>query len=53
MDPNENYKRQIELAKHIQYADDRGEYALELAELVIELNQWVLNGGFVPKPFER
>lgn len=58
MDPNANYNRQIELARHIQAHENScipidPEHASELAELVLDLARWIETGGFVPKPFER
>jgi hypothetical protein len=53
MDPNENLKRQRELAKEIidgAWKDQVSvvEAAVELAELVQALDEWRLKGGFDP-----
>lgn len=55
MDPNENLKRQRELAREIivlrDANKDDGAIVLlseELAELVLALDQWRLKGGFDP-----
>jgi hypothetical protein len=53
MDPNENLRRQIELARRLQMQADREKAidpldALELAELVTALNGWIRKGGFLP-----
>jgi hypothetical protein len=57
MDPNENLKRQLELAQLVEDlsesggVDDAGrviEAAVELADLVRALDAWVRSGGFPP-----
>ena len=53
MDPDENLKNQLKLAKRI--LDGRGSEddlifdATELAELVENLNDWLSRRGFLPK----
>ena len=46
MDPNENLKQQLELAQSMRGSE---EDAMELAELVIELDKWLTNGGTPPE----
>jgi hypothetical protein len=58
MDPNANLKEQLELAECINLCQDRGEKcsqvdAARLAELVVELNEWFLKGGFLPTSWRR
>ena len=54
MDPNENLKQQIRLAKEIlgeglrDEADSAAWRAHDLAELVLALNDWLAGGGFPP-----
>jgi nitroreductase len=56
MDPNENIKRQRELAAQLVandqsvkgYYNDLDDAATELAELVQALDEWRLKGGFDP-----
>lgn len=56
MDPRENIKRQRELAAKITMLRDRGQdgdsvvnvLAVQLAELVIALDEWRATGGFDP-----
>ena len=47
MDPDENLREQLELAKLMHTHDDYGE-ALRLAELVRDLDEWIKKGGFLP-----
>ena len=52
MDPDANLKEQLELAQKFYGQDDLtfdGEDVIRLAELVIALNEWIKNGGFLPK----
>ena len=60
MDPNENLRKQLELAKCIQEQHDTEEResvdpadANELAELVIALDKWIWGGGFLPQRWEQ
>lgn len=61
MDPEENYRQQVELAGRIAREGDSespnkeklAEWGEELSGLVIALNEWVSRGGFVPRVFER
>jgi hypothetical protein len=34
-----------------EWNEQQAERALRLAELVQALNEWILNGGFLPKPW--
>lgn len=57
MDPDANLKEQRELAAHIVWAieNNRGfdrRKALRFAELVIALDEWLGNGGFLPKDWQ-
>jgi len=54
MDPNANLLRQLELAETIFSAEASGgvlplEAAAELAELVLALDTWLQEGGFLPE----
>lgn len=58
MDPNANLKEQLELAAAILEGADAGvrewgATAHRLAELVQALDEWIENGGFLPKRWER
>lgn len=60
MDPNKNLEQQLELSKEIiQDAYDpldgkrSSEKAFQLAELVISLDAWVKNGGFLPSAWMK
>lgn len=60
MDPNEALAEALRLAKKIaeDYADMDGngvnqEDANRLAELLIELDEWVQKGGFLPFRWDR
>lgn len=69
MDPNSNLKDQVELAKAIlaaalaaaETADDGEvedgqsffENAINLSEMVLALDQWLSNGGFLPTRWTR
>ncbi len=60
MDPTANLKKQIELAKRIikeaeEFAPDEDveELALELAEHVLALDEWIRRGGFLPTRWNR
>ncbi len=52
MDPTENYRRQIDLARRIleigEDLTDPLDSALELAEYVVALHNWLAEGGFQP-----
>lgn len=48
MDPYANIERQVELATQIMADERDNSDATELAELVLALVQWRLNGGFDP-----
>lgn len=55
MNPDENLKRQLLLAQTIQDApgeDGAPDAANELAELVIALDEWIKNGGFLPRRWQ-
>ena len=53
MDPNENLRRQLEQAQRIIDLEDKGSVvdsgAVELAELVEDLSDWLEHGGFAPQ----
>lgn len=52
MDPNENLKQQLQMAKDILdgvHFDQEG----ELAELVLALDEWIMGGGFLPTDWNR
>lgn len=58
MDPNANLEEQLDLAKKIIVASDRGSFlgvysAERLAELVIALDEWIKNGGFIPRRWRK
>ena len=54
MDPEANQEEQIRIASAIIRAADAGEPvdsddAARLAELVIALHDWIMNGNFLPR----
>lgn len=52
MDPNANLKEQLELAEKLQRThaiDD----CQRLAELVLALNEWIEQGGFLPESWSK
>lgn len=58
MDPNANLKEQLELADSLICADNTDPdvalpKAARLAELVIALDGWLSNGGFLPKSWQH
>jgi DNA-directed RNA polymerase specialized sigma subunit len=61
MDPNENLKRQRELVKEIQeenakqYEDQEilASCAVELAELVEAMDEWISKRGFLPNDWSQ
>jgi hypothetical protein len=61
MDPNENVKRQRQVADQIIAAMEDGNItnsmictlADDLAELVVALDDWLTNGGFLPSEWTR
>jgi hypothetical protein len=53
MDPNANLREQLELARDIADGDDLSHDEWDakrdrLAELVLALDGWISNGGFLP-----
>jgi hypothetical protein len=52
MDPDKNLKDQLDLANDLLEEDD-DEKSLRLAELVLDLNEWILKGGFLPKDWNN
>lgn len=50
MDPDECLKQIRELVQKlaVEYRQNAGTYAIELAEKVDALDQWLKNGGFPP-----
>jgi oligoribonuclease (3'-5' exoribonuclease) len=58
MDPEENLKTQLLLAKAILESGETGvrnwgATAHRLAELVVALNEWIAKGGFLPKAWNK
>jgi hypothetical protein len=58
MDPNANLAEQIRLARFLQneaYIDTRGalNQAERLAALVLALDEWISNSGFIPKEWQK
>lgn len=65
MDPNENLRRQRDLAAEIVRLNINPDYskrardarvleaADELADLVLALDAWLTTGGFLPRAWER
>jgi len=51
MDPDANLKEQLLLAQKANKLDGEltDEDAIRLAELVLALDEWIRNGGFLPK----
>lgn len=63
MDPTENLKEQLRLAKFIIEKEEKNIHnfnsdeiisaAVELSDLVLALNNWIDKGGFYPKQWSR
>jgi hypothetical protein len=57
MDPNANLKEQRHLVSEIQNprtsAKQRKEHTYRLAELSEAMDEWLSNGGFLPKAWSR
>jgi hypothetical protein len=58
MDPNANLEEQLRLAARIVEDGDSGVgasslHADRLAELVLALNEWITNGGFLPERWRQ
>lgn len=53
MDPDENLKQQLWLAKCLAENPKDEAFAYQLSELVIAMNDWIANGGFLPKKWSR
>lgn len=55
MDPNENLRLQLKLAEYLVDNDPKpGEFeSTELAELVLDLHEWLRKGGFLPSAWAR
>lgn len=51
MDPDENLKEQLKLAKRLLEPDNprSEEDVARLAELVVALDEWLKNDGFLPR----
>lgn len=54
MDPNANLAEQLRIAKRILFDDeDASPDAERLAELVLALDEWISNRGFMPRVWEN
>jgi hypothetical protein len=58
MDPNANLQEQLRLAERIVEDGESGMgastlHADRLAELVLALNEWISNGGFLPEAWRK
>lgn len=53
MDPNSNLNEQLKLAASIVKDEEADADATRLAELVISLHEWIINGGFLPERWQR
>jgi hypothetical protein len=59
MDPNANWREQVELATRMQSRGDirdttaDAEDGLRLSELVVALNDWISRGGFPPDAWDK
>lgn len=60
MDPNANLEEQLRIAARIVAASERGDFgrreeadAERLADLVLALNDWLQNGGFMPRNWSK
>lgn len=53
MNPNANLNEQLELAEYLACYTKHGSEAQRLAELVLEMNGWLTNGGFLPDQWKR
>jgi hypothetical protein len=52
MDPNANLREQLALSRVIIKDEGEPSDAYELAELVLALDKWLRNGGFLPDRWE-
>ena len=54
MDPNKNARQQVELADKILADEDNNTTeACLLAEMVLALDNWIREGGFLPKQWDK
>lgn len=56
MDPTANLREQIALADQIiksESGNPQWSPAIELAELVLALNDWIAGGGFLPEQWQQ
>lgn len=58
MDPNENLKEQLRLAKALVFDGDSSPNGLmpsaqRLGELVLALDEWIQKGGFLPLAWQK
>jgi len=59
MDPNTNLKEMLRLAENIMNRGEEDVYeidvssAIRLAELVLAMNEWIKNGGFLPAKWDN
>jgi hypothetical protein len=53
MDPNANLRRQIAIAHAVVHADADNPTLVELAELILALDEWIRRGGFLPSRWEQ
>jgi hypothetical protein len=53
MDPEANLRRQLAIARAAVYAEADDPTLVELAELVLALDEWIARGGFLPPRWAR
>lgn len=53
MDPEANLEEQLRLSRRIENDEGTPDDATRLAELVLALNGWLSNGGFLPRKWGR
>lgn len=52
MDPNANLEQQLELARDLADSGGVPERAAQLAEHVLALHEWIIQGGFLPSDWD-
>ena len=58
MDPNANREEQLRIIRNLIWQHENGipvdrDDILRLAELIIDLDNWIANGGFLPQAWSR
>jgi hypothetical protein len=53
MDPDENLRRALAIARAAVNVEDADPTLVELSELVLALDDWISAGGFLPSRWSR